>query len=483
MTIKNTDKNISAENEEIVKDIDLQPNGTLKITKKNLYTDSTTEADDSKYLDLKNIKLRLVRISQRDLDNLAISNNEQDIVLKETNIFLVPLDDHETDDADEYKEMIWSSDKEAFEKIGTTRLDLDTKANIDGGVQQITDGNAHTTIGSSANDTQGVINTKIDSKLDSIEDKADSVHNALHSLENSLANVAISGNYDDLNNKPAALDISGKENTSNKSQSISTDSQSTTKYPSVKAVEDYTSTTYATKTELNNAQIDSSNVDLTGYLSIADAEKSYIKKQNGTQFSLEYADMENEYDERYYENHGRHITGDEGVLYGVNLEEEITYLGYTREHNSNYLTFKVDKSDEGDPFNELCEIYYFKDIAIYTVSTDYLVNYFAQDIYDLEDIESDSNFNYIGLLNYHEDVILGKNLANVAWSGDYNDLENKPTIPDISGKANSADLANIATTGSYADLEGITTEELEITYDDNGTDVTETITFLILDDS
>ena len=29
----------------------------------------------------------------------------------------------------------------------------------------------------------------------------------------------------------------------------------------------------------------------------------------------------------------------------------------------------------------------------------------------------------------------------------------------------------------------ITTEELEITYDDNGTDVIETITFLILDDS
>ena len=57
------------------------------------------------------------------------------------------------------------------------------------------------------------------------------------------------------------------------------------------------------------------------------------------------------------------------------------------------------------------------------------------------------------------------------FSGNYNDLTNKPTIPtvptnvsafnndagylvssDISGKANSADLATVATSGDYTDL-------------------------------
>ncbi len=43
-------------------------------------------------------------------------------------------------------------------------------------------------------------------------------------------------------------------------------------------------------------------------------------------------------------------------------------------------------------------------------------------------------------------------LATVATSGSYTDLDHKPTIPDISGKANSADLAAVATSGSYDDL-------------------------------
>lgn len=67
---------------------------------------------------------------------------------------------------------------------------------------------------------------------------------------------------------------------------------------------------------------------------------------------------------------------------------------------------------------------------------------------------------------------LSSSLAAVATSGDYNDLQNTPTIPtiptnvsafindagyltqhqDISGKANTADLATVATSGSYTDL-------------------------------
>ena len=203
-----------------------------------------------------------------------------------------------------------------------------------------------------------------------------------------LSTVATSGSYNDLDNKPSipsktsdlendsgyltSLDINEKEDTSNKSQSISTSNEpdiyASTKYPSVQAVKDYTSLVYATKTELNNAQIDPSSVDLTGYLTISDAANTYVEKVSDKGLSS------NDFTDSY--------------------KNELDNLSNNYQPKGNYLTSQ-----------------------------------------------------------------------------------------DISGKANSADLANIATSGSYADLEGITTEELEITYDDNGTDVTETITFLILDDS
>ena len=83
--------------------------------------------------------------------------------------------------------------------------------------------------------------------------------------------------------------------------------------------------------------------------------------------------------------------------------------------------------------------------------------------------------NDAGYLTQHQDISGKANsadLATVATSGDYNDLDNKPTIPtvptnvsaftndagyltshqDISGKANSADLAEVATSGDYDDL-------------------------------
>lgn len=48
-------------------------------------------------------------------------------------------------------------------------------------------------------------------------------------------------------------------------------------------------------------------------------------------------------------------------------------------------------------------------------------------------------------------------LAKVATSGSYNDLSNKPTIPDISGKADKSSLAKVATSGLYTDLSGVPT--------------------------
>lgn len=58
------------------------------------------------------------------------------------------------------------------------------------------------------------------------------------------------------------------------------------------------------------------------------------------------------------------------------------------------------------------------------------------------------------------------------------ELNNK--VDKVSGKQLST---NDFDNGYKNFLDGITTEALDITYDDNGTDVTETITFLIIDDN
>ena len=52
-------------------------------------------------------------------------------------------------------------------------------------------------------------------------------------FKSKLATVATSGNYNDLSNKPSIPSVSGKEDTSNKVQAISS---STTNYPSCNAV-------------------------------------------------------------------------------------------------------------------------------------------------------------------------------------------------------------------------------------------------------
>ena len=60
--------------------------------------------------------------------------------------------------------------------------------------------------------------------------------------------------------------------------------------------------------------------------------------------------------------------------------------------------------------------------------------------------------NYYSKQQADDKFATSASLSSVATSGSYNDLSNKPTIPDVSGKANTADLATVATSGSYNDL-------------------------------
>lgn len=92
-------------------------------------------------------------------------------------------------------------------------------------------------------------------------------------------------------------------------------------------------------------------------------------------------------------------------------------------------------------------------------------------------------------------------LATVATSGSYNDLANKPEIPEgvivdstlsgsstnaiqnkavhtaLAGKANTADLATVATSGSYNDLENIPTQFTPAAHNQASSTITDTNTY------
>ena len=95
------------------------------------------------------------------------------------------------------------------------------------------------------------------------------------------------------------------------------------------------------------------------------------------------------------------------------------------------------------------------------------INTVAENINNLGDLStswgniSGDISNQIDLQTKLNEKVNLSQLANVATTGSYNDLSDKPTIPDVSNlatktelsaKANTSDLSAVATTGSYNDL-------------------------------
>jgi len=154
--------------------------------------------------------------------------------------------------------------------------------------------------------------------------------------------------------------------------------------------------------------------------------------------------------------------------------DPFTYADFTEEQ---LAALKGEKGDKGDTGTVDTSDFYTKsevdqkianvvsggeiDLSEYALSADIPTK--------TSDLTNDSGF-----ITSHQDIS-GKvdktDLADVAISGNYNDLINTPTIPtvptkvsdltndsgfitsqDISGKANTADLADVATSGDYNDL-------------------------------
>ena len=92
------------------------------------------------------------------------------------------------------------------------------------------------------------------------------------------------------------------------------------------------------------------------------------------------------------------------------------------------------------------------------------------------------------VLKSHQDISGKANssdLATVATSGSYNDLSNKPTIPDITGKEDKVDIVSASGTtltaqvGKYYTLSNVGTLAITLPTIASGTTTLQTVTFYI----
>lgn len=126
MTIKYIDKNISAEFDEIVvTDVELN-NGILTFSCKNFYNDNDNQNHDI-IIDLKDIKLRIYKLQNGEtLNTYKNTQDEAKILKRKTHLFLVPGSQNNSNNTENvYDEYIWSEDKNDFELIGSTSLNLE----------------------------------------------------------------------------------------------------------------------------------------------------------------------------------------------------------------------------------------------------------------------------------------------------------------------------------------------------------------------
>lgn len=116
MTIKHQNKNISAEKQYVITDVQDNPNGILTFTLSNLYSNTT----DTLQIDLSKHKLTLTKVTKSELNRLKNSQDEIDIKNRESHIYLVQKNTH---DEGIYQEFIWVDND--FEIVGSTDINLE----------------------------------------------------------------------------------------------------------------------------------------------------------------------------------------------------------------------------------------------------------------------------------------------------------------------------------------------------------------------
>ena len=282
-----------------------------------------------------------------------------------------------------------------------------------------------------------------------------------------LSAVATSGAYSDLSGTPTvdqtygasstnaqsgvavASAISGKEDSSNKKQSV--DATSTTDYPSSKATADFVNSSVATNTArfLGNFTLTDLGLSYGATNSqIATALGSYSWPSGTTPTNNDYV---------YVEIQNPQTTGIDDEVRRFKYNGTAWLYEYTL-NNSSFTAAEKAAIDSGITASDVSAYNaHVADTDIHVTTSDKSTWNAKQDaIADLSDIRSGAALG--------DTAVQPGDLATVATTGSYTDLSNTPTIPAAqvnsdwnasSGVAqilNKPTLATVATSGSYNDL-------------------------------
>lgn len=306
-----------------------------------------------------------------------------------------------------------------------------------------------------------------------------------------LAPVAESGSYNDLTDKPsipsftptqqAAIDSgvnstkvgaydthvadttihvtaadktawNGKEDASNKKQSL--DPTSTTDFPSSKAAADFVNSSIATQTAKFLGNLTLTDLGLTypaTNVQIAAALNSHTWPAGVTVTNNDYV---------YVEIQNPQTTGVDDRVERYKYSDALASWGYEYTlNNSSFTAAEIAAIDSGiTAADKSAYDAHVADGTIHVTAADKTAWDGKQDaIGDLATIRSGASAGAT--------AVQPGDLATVATSGNYSDLNGKPTLfsgdyddltnkPDLSVYAESADLATVATSGAYSDLSG-----------------------------
>lgn len=323
---------------------------------------------------------------------------------------------------------------------------------------------------------------------DDLTDKPDL---SVYAEKSELATVATSGSYDDLTDKPsipsftptqqAAIDSginstkvgaydthvadttihvtaadktawNGKEDAANKKQSL--DPTSTTDFPSSKAAADFVNSSIATQTAKFLGNMTLTDLGLTypaTNVQIASALNSYTWPAGVTVTNNDYV---------YVEIQNPQTTSVDDRVERYKYSDGLASWGYEYTlNNSSFTAAEIAAIDSGiTAADKSAYDAHVADGTIHVTAADKTAWNGKQDaISDLNTIRSGAAAGAT--------AVQPGDLATVATTGNYSDLNGKPTLfsgdyddltdkPDLSVYAESADLAAVATSGAYADLSG-----------------------------
>lgn len=280
--------------------------------------------------------------------------------------------------------------------------------------------------------TEKLVKDSLDAKLDKSQTSYKGKNVVVDSTTGNIT-FEDKNNHTHSNYLTSHQDITGKEDKTNKSPSITTDTGSTTKYPTVKAVEDYAQPKGNYLTEHQSL----SNYVTTDDSRLSDARTPTTHNHNDLYYTETETDnlLSGKSDNGH--THNQYLTSHQDISGKANTSDLSTVAttgSYTDLSNKPSYTATVTSSTNGAYKIGSINIS-GSSVDIYGKDTDThqsLTNY-VQKSATTGLLTNDGSVNTTILSNVQNISQTVEGLSTVASTGNYDDLDNKPSIPsDVS---------------------------------------------------